>query len=196
MTMTNKTDPACLKLQEKLNSFLDNALAGRDAVDLAAHLETCVACYQEFRKLEAVRDAVRHLPAPSSSDAVRMRAFQRLENVVHAEERQPSSTKRNRSSWLSLRGIIGWGPALATLTAAAAAAGLVFLIPMAGPSPSPDFPSTISVPGDAEIHALFTLHDAHAIEWTGDESLARRDAAAQAHGALLGSADASVVGSL
>ncbi len=196
--MTNKPYSSCTDLQEKFNSFLDNALAGREAVDITSHLETCTACYQEFRKLEAVRNAVRRLPAPASGDAIRARAFQRLQNVVHAEESQAASA-RNRLPWLSLRSITGWIPAVTTLMAAAAAAGVVFLVPLSGSDQTPSLASprtTIGVPGDTEIRNLFTLHDAHAIEWTGDEALARRDAAAQAHGVLLGNADAAVAGSL
>lgn len=195
--MTKKTETACVKVQEQLNSFLGNALAGREAVDLASHLETCLTCYQEFRKLEAVRDAMRRLPAPASGDAVRARAFQRLENIVHAEEGHAAPTART-IPWLSPRRLSRWMPTITTLTAATTAAGVVFLVPLSGRVPTPPriAPSTMSVPGDAEIHHLFTLHDAHAIEWTGDEVLVRRDAAAQAHGALLVSADAAVAGSL
>ena len=196
--MTNKTAPSCKKVQERLNSFLDNALAGRDAVDIAAHLESCPACYQEFRGIQGVRDAVRHLPAPTSGDAVRLRAFQRLENVVHTDDRSPAKARPNRWSETFLRGITGWSSAMATLTAAAVAAGIVFLVPLSQSAEKPLSPSvsTQVVPSEAEIHDLFTLHDVHAVEWTGDDTLARRDAAAQAHGALLGRADAAVTGSL
>lgn len=196
--MTNKIVPSCEKVQGKLNSFLDNALAGRDAINIAAHLESCPACYQEFRGLEAVRDAVRRLPAPSSSDAVRLRAFQRLENVVHAGESSTTNARPHRWSATFLHSITGWSSAMATLMAAAAAAGIVFLVPLSQNRDTP-LPSPVSsqvVPSEAEIHDLFTLHDVHAAEWTGDDTLARRDAAAQAHGALLGRADAAVTGSL
>ena len=196
--MTNKTAQSCEKVQAKLNSFLDNALAGRDAVDMAAHLESCPACYQEFRGLEAVRDAVRRLPAPASSDAVRLQAFQRLENVVYAGESSTTNACPNRWSATFLHGITGWSSAMATLTAAAVAAGIVFLVPLSQ-NRETTLTSPVSsqvVPSEAEIHDLFTLHDVHAVEWTGDDTFARRDAAAQAHGALLGRADASVTSNL
>jgi anti-sigma factor RsiW len=78
----------CNKARENLDRFLDNDLSGREATDVAAHLDTCAACRQEFEQRRATQTALRRFAAtPDGAQEARERVFARFERLVQEEAR-------------------------------------------------------------------------------------------------------------
>jgi anti-sigma factor RsiW len=190
--MTNGCDQA----RAKLNRFLDNDLSGREATDIAAHLEACAACRQEFEALRAVRGALHVLETiPTGADDARERVFARLEKVAQSPEiatnRKPGRPVAERlTTWLYS---LAWRPTLATMTAAVVV-GAVFFLNQPGTVETPA--ERTELPGPGEMSLLFELHDAHVGALTGEDPVLRRTQAAEAHAALLQRADDLVSGNL
>lgn len=179
-----------------ISRFLDNDLNARAAGALAEHLCRCAGCRHEYDRGRAVRDALNALPAPQSHEeraAVRERVFARLEQAA----RLTSARQKPRGAYLA-------GKSVAATFAAAALVGAAclappFFAPASDPLPGAEnaIVPIVPLPGPSEMNLLYRLHDAHGERGlAGDDPIARRDTAAEAHAALLAAAQAAVAENL
>ncbi len=185
----------CNKIRENLNRYLDNDLSGRDATDLASHLEVCVGCHHVYTQLRAVKTAFHQIPEPSSGEmeAARARSFARLARFAQQKDAAKSPVQHNAWSWHRLNMARVWQPVAVSAFAAAIAALILLPQPQVTPPVSTD---GAPLPGRAELLAMFDLHDAHGGSLTATDPTLYRSEAAEAHAALLARADETVSGGL
>lgn len=187
----------CSQARNSLDRFLDNDLSGREATDIAAHLDSCAACRQEFEKQRAMKVSLRQFATTSDGAAdARERAFARLEQQVQRDE-QTVTRKRfpiPQANW------IGWffsragQSTVATVTAAAFVVGMVFLMNRPQEIQTPG--GVVELPGPAEMDWMFALHDAHVGGLTGDDPILRRSQTAEAHAEFMARANETLSGNL
>ena len=180
----------CSQTRDNLSRFLDNDLDGRTATALAEHMSRCAGCRNAYEDMGRVRTILRGLTPPVSGDSVRERVFARLERAAYAKTEKP------RRVWSLSLPSLAWHPLTVTLAAAAAAAGTWYLMPSTVVAPPHAVTLAAALPNDGEITRLDRLHDVQTAGLSDEEPIARRDAIAEAHAALLSDADAAVTGSL
>jgi anti-sigma factor RsiW len=187
----------CSQARENLDRFLDNDLSGREATDIAAHLDTCAACHHEFENQRAMRTALRQFAATTDGAVeARDRVFARLEQQVRAEKQAPSRRgfRLTSSAWMGWFSTHVAHSAVATVTAAAFVAGAVFLMNRPQEVQTPG--GVVELPGPAEIELMFALHDAHVGGLTGDDPILRRSQTAEAHAEFMDRANETLSGNL
>lgn len=63
------TSPKCAKVQSEFSPYLDGAVSGQLMLEIAQHLETCMACQEEFDSLRAMQRSLAMLgPAKAPAD--------------------------------------------------------------------------------------------------------------------------------
>lgn len=130
----------CSQTRKLLSAYVDGELFGREAADVAAHVEACPSCQHEFHDLTVVKDMVGRLPRVSPPASLYAGVMARLQETAAMPASEPrlapaaraSATRSpsRRLAWLR----IGWK----TGVAAAAVAALTFawgmkLLPSAPP---------------------------------------------------------------
>ena len=96
--------------EEELIAYRDGETEGRGAV--TAHLEECVECREELRKIEAVFAALDAMPVPEPAADYELRVWQRL------EPRLPERRARWWEGWFEARRLVVIGAMAAMILAA------------------------------------------------------------------------------
>lgn len=99
----------CSQTRKLLSAYVDGELFGREAADVAAHVEACPSCQLEFHDLTLVKDMVGRLPQVPAPSSLYMGVMARLQETaaVSAESRQehafgagPARATSRRPAWL------------------------------------------------------------------------------------------------
>lgn len=175
--METKMNRECDRARDVLSRFLDNDLPGRDATRLVAHLTQCVGCRHEYDRLQGVKTALHLAPVPAAPESVRTRV------LAHVEQAQTAPVERATIPhfW--------WHPLAATFAAATAAAAFwLFPGPTNTASGLPPVGVSVAAGQDAELTALFDLHDARVSHYQAADPILHRSEAADSHAAQLAAA--------
>ena len=62
---------SCEKVLQQLSEFLDEALAPGDATRVSQHLDNCIQCREEYRRLSELRDSLNSLPRQTAPECLR-----------------------------------------------------------------------------------------------------------------------------
>lgn len=130
------------ELDERLSALLDGALSSEDEAALRIELERSPALRQRLSDLAAVDDALRALPRPQASDALKERVRARIASEAESVAHQ------NRGVPPAIRGPARRRP-LQYGAVAAIAAGLSALVFFANPEETSDEPGPLG-PGIAD----------------------------------------------
>lgn len=114
---------ACPEIRERFSLYLDGAVNGHEMQAIAAHLETCTVCEQQFRSLQAVQQGLASLGAAKPPVDLGMRL--RLA-ISHERSRTSTSLVERLRESFSLRWQNAFRPLV--LQASAGLAGALVLI--------------------------------------------------------------------
>lgn len=112
----------CREVQQKLDAYLDGALAPRAIGRIEAHLQSCPTCCQQFERIRGLADALRLAPIPPVPDGFAARV------VTAARQRMATSRPRSDTRWSPVR----WWLELPLSVRAAAAVALVIGLTLGG----------------------------------------------------------------
>lgn len=131
----------CSQTRKLLSAYVDGELFGREAADVAAHVEACPSCQLEFHDLTLVKDMLGRLPQVPAPSSLYIGVMARLQETafVPADESRFEPAARAATSRPAARRASAWiGRGWKTGVAAAAVAAFAFawgmkLVPSAPP---------------------------------------------------------------
>ena len=133
----------CERARALLGAYLDNELPPTEASAVAAHLESCTACRQQYAALSAVGPVIRHrLPRLAAPDVLRSRVTSALRGVDLSPARS-----RGRGFWLR--------QIAAGLVIAVASSAVTLFISRQAP---PDSNAAVHLVVESHVRALMTRH--------------------------------------
>lgn len=125
----------CRSFEDRLDGYLEGALADKDHDEAAAHLQSCGDCQRRLARVQALRAALRSLPVPAPQAGF----------FEHALARAQGPRPAHRFGWTYLAG-------------AALAASLALWI---GFGRIPDF---LSAPASKPIGVTIALHETRTVQ--------------------------------
>lgn len=156
----------CKTIQPRLSEYVDGALAENDAWKVKLHLSSCAVCERVADELSATAKLLSALPTMETSAGFEAVLARRLaDRALHP--RSPSLLDRLRSLWTERPAV---RPAMASLTAFAAAAAMVgvFVVNRSSTAPlaNTEPPAAQTVVTDqkkpATLEQVFDEHAAYA----------------------------------